>query len=162
MQRVNSKSTTLYKLRKFINTEVALQIFKTFIFPILEYGDFLLKLLACSMKTLDKLQKFQNRMLRLILNPATRISGVELQIQCKMLPLAYRRHLAVLRLMHNLSFNQERLVSIRTTRSSNAYCFKLVLPRTERFRKSVFYSGLREWNALPTIIRMTRNYKLFK
>lgn len=61
LQRVNAKAVILYKIRTFINPGTMLQLYKALLLPVLEYGDQLLT--SCTTKSLEKLQKFQNRIL---------------------------------------------------------------------------------------------------
>lgn len=67
MQTVHAKSTILYKIRGFINPSTALQLYKSLVLPKLEYGDLFVS--SCSFKSVEKLRKIQNRMLRLALRP---------------------------------------------------------------------------------------------
>lgn len=100
IQRINSKAVIFYKIRRFINPKIALQLYKSYLLPILEYGDLFMG--SCSMKTVAALQKFQNRLLRLIHNPTERTSNFDLHVNSKLLPVAYRRFLAIYRIMFYL------------------------------------------------------------
>lgn len=76
IQRVNSKLVILYKIRKFINQSVCLQLYKSLILALLEYGDIFV--LSCQHCNIGKIQKLQNRILRLVFNLSSRSNVVEL------------------------------------------------------------------------------------
>lgn len=68
----NQKLHTLSKIRKFISEDVSIRIYKSLIMSVKDYGDVFYD---CAPKTLvDKLQKVQNRALR-ISNLATRFTS---------------------------------------------------------------------------------------
>lgn len=81
MQRINSKAVILYKVRNLINPSIALQMYKTYLLPSLEYGDLFMG--SCSVMSVAKLQKFQNRLLRLVHKPVTRILDFDLHVKSK-------------------------------------------------------------------------------
>ena len=62
--RVQIKLFTLSKIRRFIDKSVATIIYKQTILPIFDYGVFLLD--SSTQKTIDDLQKLQNKALRII------------------------------------------------------------------------------------------------
>ena len=62
--RIQIKIFTLSKIRKLINKYIANTIYKRTILPILDYGSFLLD--SCTQKSIDDLQKLQNKALRII------------------------------------------------------------------------------------------------
>lgn len=162
LQRANAKATVLYKIRRYLNQHISLRLYKSLLLPILEYGDIFV--LGNNMKPLFKLQKFQNRMLRLVLHINYRISNVDLHLRSNVLPLVYRRHLSICRVMFNLSFDVNRLeqtMNVRT-RSAGAAMLSVPFPKSNFLHKSVFYQGFKIWNSLPVHLRMIRDYKLFK
>lgn len=121
IQRVNSKAVILYKVCNLINPKIALQLYKTYLLPILEYSDLFMG--SCSMKTVALLQKFQNRLLRLVYNPLNRISNFDLHVKANLLPVGYRRFLSILRIMFYLSFVPSRAINCDLLlRSSQSYC----------------------------------------
>lgn len=56
----------------------------------------------------------------------------------------------------------ERDDACRMTRLQSGPFFRLVLPKTNKFRNSVSYLGREEWNSLPSYIRSTKIYEKFK
>lgn len=105
IQRVNSKAVILYKVCNLINPKIALQLYKTYLLPILEYSDLFMG--SCSMKTVALLQKFQNRLLRLVYNPLNRISNFDLHVKANL----------------HLSFVPSRAINCDLLlRSSQSYC----------------------------------------
>lgn len=160
VQRVNSKAVILYKIRSMINSNSAVQIYRSLILPVLEYGD--LFLTSCTTKSLEKLQKLQNRLLRVAISPNIRTSNFDLHLKAKVLPVSYRRILSILRVMFFLSFSNSRLVSNPANRSGHSFMFNMPFPRSKLFQVNICYLGRKCWNSLPRHIRMMRNYKMFK
>lgn len=158
IQRVNSKSVILYKIRRYINTRIALQVYKSYIMPIMDYGDFLL--MSCTNSSVAKLQKFQNRMLRLIVNPVNKLSNDDLHMKCTFYKPQVGSYICIFRLMFNLSLSN--MLSDSATRGSTSYSFKLQLSKSAWYTRSVFYNGLKQWNALPYALRMIRDYRLLR
>lgn len=155
IQRVHAKSVILYKICGFINPATAVQLYKSLVLPVLEYGD--LFLTSCSSKSTENLQKFQNCMLRLALPPGMHTSNFELLSQARILPVSYRRVLSLLRVMFLLSLMSSRLVSNLTNRSGHNYTFTMPFSCIKLFQTNVSYLGLKCWNTLPRYIRMTRD-----
>ena len=77
---VSHKIYMLSRIRQFINKDVSLLIYKTKILPYLDYGDILYD--GADSKSLVRLQKLQNRALRVCLNSAEPLSRREL-ITCQ-------------------------------------------------------------------------------
>lgn len=129
------------QLSRFIQRVDSKAVILSYILPTLEYGDFL----SCTTSSVAKLQKFQNRLLRVVVNQLGRISDMELHVKFKVLPLSYRWYLSIYPLMFNLLFLTSMLVpDINATRSIRSYRFKMPFTRSVGFSRSVFYEGLKQ------------------
>ena len=82
-KRVINKVFMLRKIRKYLNFDATICIYKQTILPLIDYSGFLL--LACKQKDLDDLQKVQNDVLRICNQTKLfdRVSVKELHKQCK-------------------------------------------------------------------------------
>ena len=150
----------LSKIRKYINMETSLKIFKSMVIPYIEYGDIIYS--GSNSRMLGKLQNIQNRGLRVCLNEA-RISTVSLHQRCKLATLKVRR-LAHLR---NYMFKKQRdprVIDARPfpTRAYEATIFKIIRTRNEKYKKSPLYRGAIEWNSLSVATRRIGSYEAFK
>ena len=63
LKKAINKLGILYKICKFISTDTRLSTYKALIHPHLEYGDFIID--SSSKTNIDKLEKFQEKCLRL-------------------------------------------------------------------------------------------------
>ena len=97
---VAHKLYLLSRIRKYINIQQAITIYRSMIVPYFDYGDIFL--FNISKKTTDKLQKLQNRALRICLALDGRSNGNELHNVCNVNKLEHRRH------VHLLNFSYYR------------------------------------------------------
>ena len=158
---VSHKLYLLSKIRRYITEEACTQIFKTMIVPLLDYGDVVYS--GSSDKNLSKLQKLQNRGLRICLNVREHVSRIQLHQLCKTSPLKCRRIFNLRKFMFKQKGNQEITVDreIRTRRH-DAVIFETSRPNLELFKKSTIYRGILEWNSLPVHIRNIDTFDEFK
>ena len=165
IQRVTVKLTQLRKMRKFLNKEAALTIYKSMILPIMEYGNIFYD--ACTLESRKKLQKLQNKALRSALNEDMYSNVNDIHVKAKLNRLSHRRHKQTVLFMHShaqlLRSKRSDDVSQRIqTRSAGKLMFKLRKPRTERFKKSISYKGRKLWNSLQKEVQMIDDYDVFK
>ena len=144
---VSHKLYLLGKIRGFLTEHMALSIYKMKILPYFDYGDIFY--LGTHVRATDKLQKLQNRALRICLRSAPRESTENLHKKAKV-PLLENRRLAHLR---NVMFKRKELgigedQNPSRTRIHDAYTFKVVPARNKAFERSICYKGAREWNRL--------------
>lgn len=141
-----SKVCTLSKIRKFISSETAVTIFKSFILPKLEYGD----VFCCGLtkKLSQKLQVVLNKALRICFRSKREDSNYENHLKAKILPLHIRRKCSILRLMYGRARNECIPVaidddsSVRQTRSKTLPRMECLFPHSESYKKSISYTGL--------------------
>ena len=86
-KRVSNKVFMLRKIRKYLNFDSALCVYKQTILPIIDYSGFLL--LSCKNGDIDELQKIQNDVLRICNRTklSDRVSLVTLHKNCNIIGL---------------------------------------------------------------------------
>ena len=161
LKLISHKAYLLNKIRKNINTDTAITIYKTMILPILEYGDVLY--MGANQKIINDLQLSQNRILRICIQGDRRISTALLHRNCKIAKL-YDRRLLHLNLFMYKQQGNANIVNTRNvrTRAHDGILFTTIKPNNENFKRNVFYSGALSWNSLPVDDRNTLTYDKFK
>lgn len=151
--KVGYKLHLLSLLRKKITTKCAVTLYKTMILPYFEYGNVFL--LSCTEFDRNKLQRLQNRCLRVVFRRDNYSNVFELHMDAHLLPLKMRQIISLLKLMFQESKNIS-LLSLTDvhTRIRNGPLFKVPKPNSERFKRSISYLGPTEWNKLPIKIRI--------
>ena len=147
---VTSKLTQFRRMRKFLTVKAALMVYKGMLLPILEYGDVFLT--GASAVNRKRLQILQNKGLRCALNRDIQTSTSDLHAEASLLRLKFRREQHISNFMYDVaqdSANQKLRpkLSIKT-RSSNKVLLRTKRPRTEKFKKSLAYTGPKKWNSL--------------
>ena len=109
---------------------------------------------------IDKLQRLQNRCLRMCYNihtPAD-IGTIQLHENARIDQLSVRRDLALLNIMYDLrQNNMYRKETARVTRANQGYIFDLKVPNSGVYAKSPYYIGANKWNTLP--LNLQNNHK---
>ena len=131
------------------------------IVPYFDYGDIFLP--NINLKTIDKLQKLQNRALRICLALDGRSSVNELHNTCNVNKLGDRRHVHLL----NFSFQRAKNVNFlkegnRELRRYDAPIMKELKSNNKSFERSLMYQCAKNWNVLPAIERNILTSKEFK
>ena len=114
ISRVNGRLITLARIRKLINDETALIIYKQTILPILDYVSILVN--SSTQKKIDKLQPLQNRAVRIIAKLGRRVSTDDMKKHHKRLKLrmlSERRKMFMLTLMYKFSQNIDIVLTYR-------------------------------------------------
>lgn len=120
----------------------------------IEYGNGFL--LGSDLTNRNKLQRAQNRVLKIALNRNSRYSTDILHKEARLASWEVRARMALTRLMFKYKHHDEYIVtndSGSLTRLQSGPLFRLVTPKTNKFRNSVAYLGRWEWNLLPSYIR---------
>ena len=153
--------TVLAKLKKYLNNNVALQIYKSMLLPYLDYADVIFS--GSNSGDLEKLHRLQNRCLRICLG-YDRYYSTDRAHKKAMVPFLKDRCRA-----HGLNFmfnrqGRRELLNVREirTRAHDAPLFNVTVPRCEAFKRSVGYFGSVGWNALSPDLRNTNQYLPFK
>ena len=161
IKTISYKALLLAKIRKYITQEVALQIYKTMILPIMEYGDILYD--GSNQKLTGKLQVLQNRCLRTCLLPNQHLPTIRLHEIGSIANLKMRREMHLQLYM----FKQKSNVNIVNnrkvcTRMHDAIVFTTFKPNSEKYKRNVLYKGALAWNSLSVAIRKSQTYTLLK
>ena len=138
------------KIKKYINTDTRILVYKQTILPLVEYVSYILCL--NSQHDIDKLQKLQNRCLRACfdVNNPRDMSVTLLHTNARVDKLELRRNIQLLNIMFALKTNgQFKKVGNRNTRSTGKYVFQLDISHTSIYDKSPYVKGVGLWNQLP-------------
>ena len=161
IRTVLHKLMLLSKMKKYLKDNTALNIFKAMVLPYFDYADVIFD--KALNKDIDKLQKLQNKCLRLCLGKDRR-HGTDMTHKLAKVPfLKDRRGAHVLNFMYTRKSNVSLLNNreIRT-RAHDAPLFEVTVPRCETFKRSVGYFGATSWNNLPAKSRNIKSYREFK
>ena len=158
---VSYKVNLLAKIRKFLDEKVALKIYKSMILPYLDYGDIIYN--TASQEGLDKLQRLQNRCLKICKNLSIRFDTKELHSITKFPMLETRRRAHINNFMYK-RLKKVSLVDTRDirTRAHDAPLFKIKIPKNEAYKRSVQYAGAVQWNSLSKETRNVESFDRFK
>lgn len=175
IKRMSHKIFTLSIIRKDIPTSCAVQIYKSMILPIVDYSNFCL--CTCTDKLRTKVQRLQNRALRICFRAGRYDQINNLHSQAHLPTLDKRRDFDILKLFHrkiyllNLNFSNITVSGISGNNSSTPACRTRSMdspmihtdrPNSEKFRRSLLYSGSQLWNSLPPDLRNRADYNSFK
>ena len=128
----------------------------------------------CSDNKLKKIQKFQNRAARIILNNYDwEVNGIDLVRSLNWMTLRDRINYFSCSLMYKcinsiapnyLSDNvlMQDIFNQRSTRTTNQCMVVIPQPRTEIFKQSFAYKGAVLWNMLPINIKLSTSLSQFK
>ena len=157
---VSHKLYLVAKIRRYITTEACINVFKTMILSLLEYGDVIFS--GTSVRNLSSIDRLFYRGLRICLNFNFTLSKEDVCNECHISTLVARRNLHLLLFMHRLK-NCEKMLKISNiqTRLHQAPVFWYYKPDNERVRLNVFYRGALAWNMLPANER-NMSFKDFK
>ena len=126
-----------------------------------DYGDIFL--INISLKTIDKLQKLQNRALRICLAVDGRRNVDELHNTCNINKLTHRRH------AHLLNFSFRRSQDDQFLKEGNRELRRYEAPimieyksNNKSFERSLLFQCAKNWNELPIPERNILSAKEFK
>ena len=161
IKTVSYKLFLLQKIRKYITTQAAINIYKAMVLPYFDYGDILYH--HTSSKLIDKIQKLQNRGLRICFGPGTGMNMDEMHVSASISKLIKRRIAHINTFMFKQKNNQD-LIDARDirTRAHDAILFITIQPNCEKYKHNVYYYGARLWNQLPVEERNIGDYDKFK
>ena len=155
------KSVLLAKIRKFLTEDVTLRIYKSMILEYFDYGDVIYS--SANQEGLKKLQRLQNKCLKICKGYNKRAGTDEIHIETKIQKLELRREDHINSFMYGRLENID-LVDTRKirTRAHSAPLFKVKIPKLSAYKRSVEYAGATRWNDLPPCIRRLDNQDTFK
>lgn len=163
MSNLQHKILLLCKIRPFIDTHTSILIYKSHLLSYLEYGSIFIDCLPLNL--LQKLQRIQNKCLRICHHVDKTTSNVELHQKSKLLPLKQRRIAAICKFFFK-KIRQSPYMLTEPVRKGNRSSFKrlikLPIPKKNRFKSSLSYEGCKKWNSLPEQLRTNNDYLSFK
>ena len=162
IKTVHHKIIILSKVKRYLNPDVALKIYKTMVLPYFDYADVIYSKARAG--DLDKLQRLQNRCLRLCLGHHRLFGTNQAHREAKVPLLGERRRAHTLNFMYQRKEKRGDLLDRKQvrTRARDAPLFNVSIPRCEAFKQSIGYHGATSWNELPPDIRNLGSYQSFK
>ena len=151
----------LSKIRQYLTRDTALQIYKTKVMPYFDYGDILY--MGTHKETTTKLQRLQNRALKICTLVEPRYATDRLHFETKISMLEQRRTAHLRNFMFKRKDNIDYVDMRETgTRQRDAIIMKTIKANLKVFENSVYYKGAKEWNDLPINVRKSASYESFK
>ena len=151
----------LTRIRKYINTEQAICIYRSKILPYFDYGDIFYN--TTFQRILYRLQILQNRALRVCLHRDSRYQVDLLHGESKIPLLLNRCNSHVLNCIYPRSKMDKYLKNEnRPLRMYAAPVMTEIPSNNVPFERSLLYQGARKWNVLPVVERNIPNRKSFK
>lgn len=138
------------KIRYLVDKDTAVLMYKTYVLPLVESGLFLLNNFYSGQ--VEKLQKIQNKCLRMCFRTDRCSPSHQLHVAAKLLPLHQRRECYLLNFLNQKLIRGDGTFSIDVgIRNSvrHGSRAKVDFPNAEFFRKSVAYEIPTLWNKLP-------------
>ena len=151
------------KIKRFLNPDTRILVYKQTVLPLTEYVSFVMSLNTKHER--DKLQKLQNRSLRIcydIQNPQDiRVGDIHQLAHVDMLDK--RRTLQLLCILYELSMqSQYEMRRNRATRLAQKYIFDIKCANLDLYAKSPYCVGAKLWNDLPRHIQKQNSKEQFK
>ena len=157
---VSHKLYLLAKVRRYLTTEACINVFKTMVLSLFEYGDIVFA--GTSQENLKKIDRLFYRGLRICLNFNYNVTKEELCDECHISTLRARRYFHLLLFMHQHKNCDNLLKKTHiATRLHQAPVFWYYKPNNERVCLNVFYRGALAWNNLQAKER-NLDFKEFK
>ena len=158
---VSHKLYLLSRVRKYITIGQAISIYKSKIVPYFDYGDIFL--INVSSKTRDRLQKLQNRALRICLALEGRSNVNDMHNRCNINKLEHRRSTHLLNFVY-IRTKDPNYINLggRDLRRYDAPVLNEIKSNNKSFERSVLFQGAKGWNALDYQIRNTLTSYEFK
>lgn len=159
IKSITHKAYQLQKIRNCLSSKIALQLYKSMILPVIDYGDIFYHN-KCS-GLLNKLQVIRQRCIQTISKLPKYTNTSEEERKLNLLKLTVRRALHIYQFAHETIINNPHLLeknqanrptSLRKTRSQNPIRnqFSLFRPTKTLIEKSITYAMRHSWNNLPT------------
>lgn len=160
VKNVNNKLHLMSKIRRSLNQNTALTLYKAMVLPYLEYASCFL--MGCNQAEKLKLQRLQNRGLKIALN-RDRLYGTEqLHEDARLAYWDKRTKAAICKLIFKYKYSEGYVMSGIETRLHDGPVFHIDTPKTDWYARSVSYVSRNTWNSLPSYIRLLDNQDEFK
>ena len=161
---VSHKMFMLSKIRRYLDNDCMLCIYRSMVLPYLDYGD--VAIANASPFLLGKLQSLQDKCLKICLNIRGKYDSNHVHNLTHIAKLGDRRRTHINNFMYHRSHsNNNNNVEIpegRVTRSKAAANFEVSKPNNEAYKRSVSYFGAVQWNSLPPKTRNAVSFFTFK
>ena len=160
-RQVSHKNFVLSKIRRYINANQAVTIYKSMIQPYFCYGDVFLHNISARLN--DKMQKLQNKALRICLHRDNRANVPRLHKDSGVNYVQDRRDTNLLNFMYKRKCNTNLLQKQpRELRRFQAALFNEYASNNRSFESCILYQGAQKWNALSVKERNEKSYEGFK
>lgn len=163
MSRLKQKIHLFCSIRSMIDINTAVIMYKSHLLSFWEYGSIFMECLPLQSQV--KIQRLQNKCLRVRYKANRFTSNFELHQKARILPLKFRRKIAVSRTMFRRITRCPELLAIPTrlgNRSESSRYFKVSFPNKERYKRCLAYAGPKCWNSLPKYLRNCNQLSKFK
>ena len=164
--KVNGCLITLARIRKLIDANTCLLIYKQTILPILDYVSVLVN--SSTQSKISKLQPHQNRAVRIVKKLNGYDSTAEMSVYHKELKqkmLGYRRKMFMLKMMYKLSKEEDNIERYRPEmllRTGPKVKMKVAFTNKERVLRSPYYLCNKLWDKLDSDTQRAKNVEDFK
>ena len=167
--KISSRTGLLWRIRSFINNDLALLLYSSLIYPHLLYANFILD--GCAKCVIDKLKVEQNNAIRAVLKDDCRTPCVKLYRDAEVDPIDVAMKKTVCKIVYkgindigapiyNEMFTYD--VPNRDLRSSDKLLAKIPKVNTKFGEHNVAYRGPVYWNQLPLHIKSCSSFEQFK
>ena len=165
---INNVTFKLYlfsKIRRYLNEECAITVYKAMLMPFFDYCDIIYRF-SCSPE-LQKLERHHKRGMKISVKNSHLLNDEELHIKCNLSELDIRRRVHLRNYMFKIKGNESNLVVINdenniNTRLHDGPVFKVTHPNSEPIKRSVMYAGSIDWNNLDAETRNIDDIVKFK
>ena len=163
-QNVLHKVYLLRKIRLMLSLKAALDIVKTMICSIIDYGNICID--TCTSQDLQDLQILQNSALRCCYNVCDprdeHVSDLHRNANVQMLDVRQKKNPIIMYMeKYTIGFIEVHR-PVRITRGVQDKSIRLPIPRTEQYKKAAYYLGSEAWNDLKVNVRDITDLKEFK
>ncbi|KAL9954240.1 hypothetical protein ACROYT_G041748 [Oculina patagonica] len=169
-KKVSSGIGVIKKIKPFVPTSNLLSVYQSIVEPYFDYCSIVWNDISDHLN--DKLQKLQNRAARVITGADYQIRTNELFNKLRWSNLKEKRNkqkaLMMFKIMNGMTptylediFSRNIGSSVYNLRTSGR---NLALPvvKTDYYRKSFAYTGVKIWNALPDDLKYEKSMRVFK
>ena len=158
---INHKLYMFSKIRRYLNLNSALTVYKTMLLPYFDYGDIIY--MAANIPEIKKIDKLHIRGLRICFKIQGKIEDKELFNRANISNLTNRRKVHLRNYMFkNKSKCETKPENFIGTRENSGPTFNVVKPNSEVYKRNVYYSGCIKWNQLNSEDRNIDEFFRFK
>ena len=159
---VSYKLYFLTKIKNFLNTDLLIRLYKTYIQPYFDYNNIFLE--NTYFNQYDKLVRLQKCCLRRCLPENVRVNKDDVYTLTDIDKLAIdeRANVHLLKLMYKRAQDHAYLNTVGRARLHDAPVLNVPFPNNETFKKIIIFRGSTAWNLLPANERNIPRFDRFK